>query len=91
MFVVTVTEADVVLPDVSVAIAVIVCDPSAVLALLQTSEYGGDVIAEPRLIPSIWNCTLATATLSLAEAASVTEPETVEYAVGVVIETLGGV
>ena len=49
------------------------------------------VTAALRLEPSTWNCTLATATLSEAIAATVIVPETVAPEAGEVIETVGGV
>jgi hypothetical protein len=49
------------------------------------------VIAAPMLALSTLNCTLATATLSLALAAKFTVPESVALAVGNVIETVGGI
>jgi hypothetical protein len=50
------------------------------------------LIAGPRSVPSTSNCTCLTATLSDAVAVSVTEEsETVELAVGAVMETVGGV
>jgi hypothetical protein len=49
------------------------------------------VIAAPVLALSTLNCTLATATLSLAVAVMVTVPESVALTAGEVIETVGGV
>jgi len=49
------------------------------------------VIAAPTLALSTLNCTLATATLSLALAVKFTAPESVALAVGDVIDTVGGV
>ena len=50
------------------------------------------MIAEPILVPSTLNCTLATATLSEAVAVRVTdEPPTVAPLDGTVSETVGGV
>ena len=43
------------------------------------------------LAPSTLNCTLATATLSVAFADTVVTPESVALAAGAVIETVGGV
>ena len=58
----------------------------------QVAVYGEVVAAEPMSVLSTSNWTLATATLSEAVAVSITEePETVELAVGAVIETVGGV
>ena len=60
--------------------------------LFQLVVYGDDVIAEPMLVPSILNCTRATATLSDAVAVKVTaDPPTVELPDGTVNETDGGV
>jgi hypothetical protein len=49
------------------------------------------VIAVPVFALSTLNCTLATATSSVALAATVTVPEIVAFAAGEVIETVGGV
>jgi N-methylhydantoinase B/oxoprolinase/acetone carboxylase alpha subunit len=49
------------------------------------------VIAAPVLALSTLNCTLATATLSLAVAIKLTVPESVPLAAGNVIETIGAV
>jgi hypothetical protein len=49
------------------------------------------VIAEPVFALSTLNCTLATATSSVAFADKVTVPERVALATGEVIETVGGV
>jgi hypothetical protein len=54
-------------------------------------EYGAALTAAPRFVPSTWNCTLATATLSAAVAATVIVPETVAPEPGAVIDTVGGV
>src|SRR6266404_1584989 len=89
---VTVTAADVVLlPAASRAIAVIVCDPLAALSVFHCAEYGAAVSSAPALLPSTWNCTAATPTLSDAFAVSVIAPETVAPAEGDVIETDGAV
>jgi hypothetical protein len=48
-------------------------------------------MAAPVLALSTLNCTLATATLSLALAVRVAAPESVAFAAGDVIETVGGV
>jgi hypothetical protein len=47
--------------------------------------------AAPTLVPSIWNCTLATLTLSIAFADTATVPETLAPFVGAVTATAGGV
>src|SRR6266404_451894 len=89
---VTVTAADVVLlPAASRAIAVIVCDPLAALSVFHCAEYGAAVSSAPALLPSTWNCTPTTPTLSEAFAASVIAPETVAPAEGDVIEPDGAV
>jgi len=49
------------------------------------------VIAAPMLAPSTLNCTLPTATLSLALAIKLTVPERVALAAGEAIETVGAV
>ena len=49
------------------------------------------MIAIPVLASSTLNCTLATATSSVALAVTVTEPVSVALAAGDVIETVGGV
>jgi hypothetical protein len=48
-------------------------------------------MAAPLLALSTLNCTLATATLSLAVAVRVTVPDSVALATGEVIATVGGV
>src|SRR6266516_5381982 len=53
---VTVTGADVVrLPAASRAMAVMVCEPFAVVVVFQETEYGAEVSGAPRLPPSSWN------------------------------------
>jgi hypothetical protein len=49
------------------------------------------VTAAPRFVPSTWNCTLATATLSDAVAVTVIAPETVAPETGELMDTVGGV
>src|SRR4051794_32796959 len=71
---VTSMPAEAVLPLVSVAMAVTVWAPSAAVVVSQTREYGDAAIGEPRLTPSIWNCTPAMPRLSAALAVNVTEP-----------------
>jgi len=53
--------------------------------------YGATVTAAPLLALSTLNCTLATATLSLAVAVRLTVPESVAFAAGEVMETVGAV
>lgn len=92
LFTVTVTPALVAeLFDVSVAIARTMCEPLLTDVESHEIEYGDVVSGGPKFVPSIWNCTLATATLSEAFALSVTFPLTVLPETGVVIETVGGV
>jgi len=50
---------------------------------------GAAVTAAPEFALSIFNCTLATPTLSLAVTATFTVPERVAFAAGEVIETVG--
>jgi hypothetical protein len=90
---VTVTEVAVVLlPAASRAIAVSVCDPLVAVVEFQVVEYGAVVSAALRLPPSSRNWTLATPTLSVAFAETVTlVPDTVAPAAGAVIDTDGGV
>ena len=77
--------------DVSLATAVRVREPLDTPVVSQEVEYGGEVTSLERLLPSSLNWTPATAVLSEAEAETVTDPETVEFEVGDVIETEGGV
>jgi hypothetical protein len=78
-------------PEVSVAIAVRLCWPFANVVVFNDCEYGAALTAAPRFVPSTWNCTLATPTLSLAFAETVTVPVTVAPLAGAVIDTVGGV
>src|SRR5262245_2734709 len=56
------------------------------------TENGATVLSLPRERPSTWYCTPTTPTLSEVDADTMTlEPKTVEPAVGVMIETVGGV
>ena len=90
---VTVTAADVrVLPAASRAMAVRVwVEPLAAAVVSQVREYGAAVSSVPRLVPSSWNCTPATPTLSEAPAVTLTVPETVSPLAGDVRLTVGGV
>src|SRR4030095_16222754 len=76
---------------VSLATAVSACGPSAIAVVFHEMEYGAAVTSEPILTPSTLNCIPATATLSLAVAATVTVPLTVAPAAGAVIATVGGI
>src|SRR5215510_11197522 len=89
---VTVTAADVaVLPVVSRAIAVSVCDPSATVLVSQLIEYGATVSSAPICTPSASNRTPATPKSSTALANTVTAPDTDAPPPGVLLATVGGV
>src|SRR2546427_12034142 len=60
------------------------------MTVFQAREYGVAVSSRPRLVPSSWNWTPATPTLSDAVAATVMVPDTELFAVGAVMETAGG-
>src|SRR5215469_13637378 len=78
-------------PAASTATAVRLCLPFASVFVFSDCEYAPPLIAAPRLVPSTWNCTLATATLSEDRAATVIVPETAAPEAGEVIETVGGI
>src|SRR4051794_36220910 len=83
---VTVTASDVVsLPAASRATAVSTCVPSAAVVESHVTEYGAVVSAAPSSMPSSWKPTLVTLTSSVADATTLTAPETVEPAPGVSI------
>ena len=63
--------------------------PFATVVVLNAVEYG-EVVSFPNDTPSRKNSTRTTATLSVAFAAAVTVPVTVEPLAGDVIEELGG-
>jgi hypothetical protein len=89
---VTVTAALVVVfPAPSFAIARSACEPLLTVPVFHETEYGVVVSRLPRLAPSSWNCTLATLTLSVAFAVTLTVPETVAPFAGAVTDTVGGV
>src|SRR5205823_3916632 len=73
------------------AIAVMVCEPFIAASVFHCTEYGAVVSSAPALLPSTWNCTPITPTLSVAFAASVIEPDTVAPCAGEVTETDGAV
>src|SRR5262249_6317198 len=79
------------LPLVSVALALSVWPPAAAGVGAQGTALGGEVTGLPSGWPSSRNCTDATATLSLAFAATGTVPDSVWFAVGLVRLTVGGV
>jgi hypothetical protein len=91
LFTVTVTPALVVLlPAVSLAIALNVCEAFVAVVVFHETEYGAVMSRLPRLAPSNWNCTLATPTLLAAVAVTVRVPETLAPLAGEVIDTVGG-
>src|SRR5256885_6624784 len=55
------------------------------------TEYGADVRSAPSAAPSSVNCTPTTATLSPAEAVTLTVPLTIAPSVGALRTTVGGV
>jgi hypothetical protein len=92
LFTVTVTLALVVeFPAASFAMAVNVCAPFEVVVVFQDVVYGVAVSSAPRLAPSSWNWTLATPTLSVALADTLTVPDTLAPLAGAVMEMVGGV
>ena len=78
-------------PAASFATAVNVWLPFETDAVLHEKLYGELVSADPTFVPSTFNCTLATPTLSEAVAFTVIVPLTVALLAGEVIETVGGV
>src|SRR5450755_310373 len=89
---VTVTGADgPTLPLVSVAWAVRTCEPSDARVVSHWMAYGGEVTSPPSGAPSRKNRTAATATLSLASAATGTWPDTIWPLAGLVMLTVGGI
>ncbi len=79
------------LPAASRATARSVCDPFGALVVVHVTWYGAAVSAAPRLVPSSVNCTLVTPMLSVAVAATVTEPLIVAPLAGAVTLTVGAV
>src|SRR6185503_11742112 len=77
------------LPAASRATADKVCGP--LVLVFHVTAHGDDVTSAPRFAPSSLNCTPTTPVSSVAVAATVTEPETAVPAVGLLIETRGGV
>src|SRR6516225_4209009 len=89
---VTDTDAVPVLPPLSVAVAVTVCNPPAYLVVSQLALYAGPTVTgDPRFVLSTWNCTLVTLRdpFAAAVADTATVPDTVDPAVGAAIETVG--
>src|SRR5712664_4186468 len=67
-----------------------VCEPLVAVPVFQAIEYGGVVTTAP-LMPSSWNCTPTTPTLSEALAVTVIVPETLAPDAGEVMLTVGAV
>jgi hypothetical protein len=86
---VTVTDAELVFPAASNALAVIVCGPFATVVVSHTNPYG-PVVDVASFTPSTQNSTDATPALSDAAAATVTDPVTVDPSNGAVTDTTGG-
>src|ERR1044071_2789799 len=86
----TSTLADASCPAASRAIAVSVCAPSVSPSVFHDQPYGGARIGAPVATPSTRNCTLATPTLSLADARIDMEPISVSPLPGLVKATVGG-
>src|SRR5438876_377084 len=74
---VTVTEAAAELPAASYALAVIVCEPALAPVAFQVKPYG-ELVEVATTVPSTEKTTLLTPKVSLALAATATDPETVE-------------
>src|SRR5262249_32931542 len=74
---VTVTDAELLIPAASRAVAESVCVPLATAAVFHETENGALVSSAPRLAPSSLNCTPATPTLSAALAVTATVADTV--------------
>ena len=89
--IVTETDAVVLFPAASLAIAEIVYVPFACDVVLNEYVYGEAVTSLPRFDPFSWNCTPATPTLSDAVAVIATVPDTVAPVAGAEIETVGAV
>ena len=88
---VTVTGAEVVLlPALSRATAVRVCEPLLAVVVSHGTEYGA-VVSSALKVPSKKNCTSATPLLSDALAVTLIVPETVAPEAGEVMLTVGGV
>src|SRR4029079_15150732 len=88
---VTDTLAAPMLPAPSRAMADTVCGPLATALVFHVIPYGATESGAPAATPSSWNCTLATPALSVALAAIVTTPPTVDRVAGDVIVTAGAV
>src|SRR5206468_2050332 len=73
------------------ATAVNVWLPFVAVVVSHDTEYGDAESSAPRVAPSSLNWTPATPTLSLAVALTVTVLDTVAFAAGAVIETVGAV
>src|SRR3954451_20808188 len=86
---VTLTVAVVRLPAASRATAESVCAAFEVLEESQVKVYGGVARSAPSVVPSSWNWTPTTPTLSDAVADTVIAPVTVAWSAGAVTETTG--
>src|SRR5206468_2991759 len=87
----TVTLAVRWLPAASRAVAVSTCAPFRTVLVFQVVSYGSAATSEPRLTPSIANCTPATPTASEATAPNAIVPVTAGSVEGVVSDMSGGV
>jgi len=90
LFTVTVMVAVCVLPAMSDAVAVMVCDAFEYVAVSILVLYG-TLVSVLTLMPSTLNTTLRMPLASDAVAETVTVPEMVEPSEGEVIDTVGGV
>jgi hypothetical protein len=91
LFTFTLTLAEVALPDASVAVAVITCEPSArAIVSIEFVQEAAPVAraADPE---STFTCTFESEALSEAVPLTVTVPFTLEFDPGVEIVTEGGV
>src|SRR5439155_550738 len=64
--------------------------PRAASVVSHASAYGAAVTSAPKFVPSTWNCTPTTPTLSVAVADTVTVPDTLAAGAGAVSATVGG-
>src|SRR5438270_4694565 len=71
--------------------AVRLCEPLVALVVSHETEYGAAVTSAPRFVPSSWNCTPTTPTLSDSVADTVSVPETIAEATGAVMLMVGGI
>jgi hypothetical protein len=76
------------LPAASCALATRLCPPSVTFAEFQGCDHG-ELVSDATCVPSTYQVTRVTPTLSDADAESVTVPDSVAPADGAVIETRG--